>query len=442
MNGTGQRALPARLYLADPGAPRRRAAAALRDFALALDRHLDRGWTLVEGASWPEGGPASVPQEFDLLALHPDHGLIVVEIKAAPVSFDPRHGWLFGGTPWERSPRNGSLTPPDQVDRARRNLLTGLRLLSLAPDRYLTIGRGIAILEGDPWWPDGKAPAPGLMAHEVLVGRAAEASAWLATFADRLRERRRKSADPGGLTSGELAVLLDSFGFAAGAATSGRNASRRKRAQPPSDAKPVTFADALQLWLPRRESPVILLSQQPLLPPRTTDERIAGALLAAAGIDDEARRRIMLTVRQRIEAMADPGLLVAIAATHAALAAAELGGAAYAALSDGLDALSEAARSRGLKTGLPGGPRRSPATLALASLKLALEEVFVSPALAAERIRAAVLTDAADAVIGRVIDEPERFGRVRRRSAPIAKRPDLHEATRAAIRSLAEASGA
>lgn len=422
---------PRRIFLSDPGTRARKGERALRALTLELDDRLEPAWTIIEGASWSEGGPAKAPQEFDLLALHPEAGIVVVEAKAARISFDPLRGWMFGGVPWGESSRGRSASPLEQVDRARRNLIAGMRKLGIAPDRYLSVGRGLAILEGSRWWKEGTAPAPGLLGHEVLVGSDQTPADWVAAFAAALRQGRRRGAgEPGGLTAAETRLLLESFGFSGpSAAPLPRRQRSRGSAIDVRAGRPVAFGEALQLWMPDGSSPVMMPS--PLVPfvqPLAGDERIADAIASAAGLEEEPRKRLGQVVRHRVESMPDEDILASFAATKASLGDAALGGAAYDSLSRGIDLLLEVARLRGLRLGIGGGKRRSPMTAAIATLKLAIEPFYASPALAANRIRAAVHEAGVDCVVDRIVSEPERFGKLRIRRATSASQQVLKTA--------------
>lgn len=89
------------------------------------------GWCLYPNARWVgrtrEHGPAR-DGETDLVVVHPERGILVVEIKDGPISADATGRWYAGGTALDESPFH-------QAEGSKRALLTKLRDLPGWPAR-------------------------------------------------------------------------------------------------------------------------------------------------------------------------------------------------------------------------------------------------------------------------------------------------------------------
>jgi hypothetical protein len=98
----------------------RRVADTLRR-ALPDDYRIYRNVPLVSRTRW--GGPAH-ESEIDVLVVHPEHGLLVVEVKSGEPRRDEHGRWWIGSNPLPRSPWQ-------QAGDARHDLL---RILMELPD--------------------------------------------------------------------------------------------------------------------------------------------------------------------------------------------------------------------------------------------------------------------------------------------------------------------
>jgi hypothetical protein len=90
-------------YLMDPDT----LSSAERRLFPVFERYLDRRYTVFHGSALQEiratGGVED--REIDFLIAHPEHGLLVLEVKGGQITVDGRSGkWLQNGKPMKRSP--------------------------------------------------------------------------------------------------------------------------------------------------------------------------------------------------------------------------------------------------------------------------------------------------------------------------------------------------
>ena len=73
------------------------ASAAERTLFYALQDGLDRGWTVIHALSWTDGRGRFLKQgECDLVVVHPERGLLAVEVKSGAPRYDNRRGvWVY-----------------------------------------------------------------------------------------------------------------------------------------------------------------------------------------------------------------------------------------------------------------------------------------------------------------------------------------------------------
>lgn len=141
------------------------------EFYDALRLQLGAGWVVFYSVAWlglTRNGDSPQDGETDFIVAHPDHGVLLLEVKGGRIAYDGNRGT------WTTTDSNGGvydISPFAQVRKCKYALLETLKSLPQWRDRWITLGHGVVFphaASSSAWLPPDAPPEVILYAEDLI----------------------------------------------------------------------------------------------------------------------------------------------------------------------------------------------------------------------------------------------------------------------------------